>query len=502
MPEKIMLQVPLNRVEGDLEIKVEVQDGIVTEAWSSGIMYRGFENLLKGRGALDGLVLTPRICGICGTAHLFAAAAALEMIQGVATPPAARRLRSLALMVEKVQSDMRHGLLMFAPDFLNPAYRANSLFETARQRYAPYSGQSVVECLKATKELVEIIALIGGQWPHSSYMIPGGLTAMPSPSDLLQCALLVARFKAWYERQILGCRLERWMAVKSASDLDLWLEESDSHRQSEIGLYVRYGRSIGLEAIGSGHGNFVSFGNADLNWADKASGPGAPDVFFDSGFASGSNVRAFDQEQIAEHVDYSWYHDYKGGRHPFNGETRPYATGEENRKYSWVKAVRYDGMPAETGPLAEMIIGADPLFSDLLRHQGPSVFARQLARLVRASRLIPAIEACLDRTAGREAFYTPAGEIMNGQGFGLVDATRGGLGHWVTIEEGKIARYQVITPTAWNASPRDGKGIRGPWEQALIGTPVKDRDNPVELGHVIRSFDACLYCSIHVINGH
>jgi hydrogenase large subunit len=500
MPDKIMLKVPLNRVEGDLEIKVEVQDGFVTDAWSSGIMYRGFENLLKGRGALDGLVLTPRICGICGTAHLLAAAHAIEMIQGVSTPPAARRLRSLALMVEKIQSDMRHGFLMFAPDFINPAYHANPLFETACQRYRPYSGQSTIECLQATRQLVEIIALIGGQWPHSAYMIPGGLTAMLSSSDLLQCRLLIARFKAWYEQKVLGCSLQRWLDVKNAVDLELWLEQSDSHRQSEIGFFLRYGRSIGLGAMGSGHGNFICFGNADPNRLAQAQDAQAPEALFASGFATGSEVRAFDQEKIAEYVDFSWYHDYTGGRHPFSGETRPYAADKGSSKYSWVKAVRYDAMPAETGPLAEMIIGRDPLFYDWIRLHGPSVLLRQLARLVRAARLIPAIEECLARTTSHEDFYTPAGEVADGQGFGLLNAARGGLGHWVTIEEGKIAHYQVITPTAWNASPRDAKGIRGPWEQALIGTPVKDRDNPVELGHVIRSFDACLYCSIHIID--
>ncbi len=500
MPEKVMLQVPLNRVEGDLEINVEVQDGVVTEAWSSGIMYRGFENLLKGRSAMDGLVLTPRICGICGTAHLIAATRALEMIQGVTPPPAAGRLRSVALMVEKVQSDMRHGFLMFAPDFTNSAYATQPLFDTAVQRYAPLKGTGVAQTVMATKELLEIIAIIGGQWPHSSYMIPGGLTAMPSTSDLIQCGLIVSRFKTWYEKQVLGCSIERWMAVQSVSDLDQWLEESDSHRDSEIGFHIRFSRDIGLDTIGGGHGNYISLAHDDFaheaNFSEKKNQPG----FSIPGFARGSKVSGFDQKYIEEYVDYSWYHDYEGGRHPFKGETKPYATGDESKKYSWCKAPRYAGRPAETGPLAEMAISDNPLVTDMVQTHGASVFLRQLARLIRTAHLIPAIDSLLTETSCDDTFYHPAGKITNGRGYGLVEATRGGLGHWVEIEEGEIKRYQVITPTAWNASPRDNKDVRGPWEQALIGTPVNDNENPVALGHVIRSYDACLYCSIHVID--
>ncbi len=500
MPEKIMLQVPLNRVEGDLEINVEVQDGIVSEAWSSGIMYRGFENLLKGRGAMDGLVLTPRICGICGTAHLIAATRALEMIQGVTPPPAACRLRSVALMVEKMQSDMRHGFLLFAPDFTNSAYAAQPLFDTAVQRYTALKGTSVAQTLMATKEVLEIIAIIGGQWPHSSYMIPGGLTAMPSTSDLIQCGLIISRFKTWYEKKVLGCTIERWMAVKSGSDLDQWLEESASHRDSEIGFHIRFCRDIGLDAMGGGHGNFISLAHDDLG-NEEISGKHKPQPGFSvPGFAQGSKISGFDQKYIEEYVDYSWYQDYNGGRHPFKGETNPYATGDESKKYSWCKAPRYTGRPAETGPFAEMVISGDALITDMVQTHGPSVFLRQLARLIRPAHLIPAIDALIAETTCDDTIYHPTGKITNGKGYGLVEATRGGLGHWVEIEEGKIKHYQVITPTAWNASPRDNKKVRGPWEQALIGTPVNDKDNPVALGHVIRSYDACLYCSIHVID--
>lgn len=498
MPKTIALNVPVNRVEGDLEVRLEVTDGIVTDAWSSGTMYRGFENLLVGRSPLDSLVLTPRICGICGTAHLMAASQALEMILGITPPPAAIRLRHVALMVEKIQSELRHAFLMFAPDFLNPAYQDNRLFASAMTRYRLLRGKTVIETVQATKQLVEIIAIIGGQWPHSSYMIPGGITSMPSSGDLLQCSHILRSFKSWYERIILGCSLKRWLAVKSMSDLEEWMEESEAHANSEIGFFIRFSREIGLDRLGRGYGNFISYGAQDLPpemTGDNRNGS----RLISGGFSRGTDILPFSQEKISEHVDHSWFVD-DSGRHPFEGETRPCGSPAKNRKYSWAKAPRYDSLPVETGPLAQMVISGNQLISDLIKHQGPNVFVREMARLVRSAGLIRTIETCLSKTNEKEAHYVPTGKIDGGQGFGLVEATRGILGHWVVVEDGKIKRYQVITPTTWNASPRDGQGIRGPWEEALIGCPVADSANPVEIGHVIRSFDACLYCTVHVLD--
>jgi Ni,Fe-hydrogenase I large subunit len=195
------------------------------------------------------------------------------------------------------------------------------------------------------------------------------------------------------------------------------------------------------------------------------------------------------------------FNDYTGGKHPFDGVTIPYATGAESGKYSWAKAPRYDGLPAETGPLAEMIVASSPLFVDLLKQDGSNVFIRELSRLVRTAFLIPPMEKWLEETTFcSEAFYRDHGERENGEGFGLIEAPRGSLGHWVKIKDAKIERYQVITPTAWNASPRDSRGVRGPLEEAIVGTEIKDKDNPVEVEHIIRSFDPCLVCTVHAIN--
>ncbi|MBI4879114.1 MAG: nickel-dependent hydrogenase large subunit [Planctomycetes bacterium] len=496
------IEVPLNRVEGDLEIRVELQDGCVADAWSSGTLYRGIENMLVGRGSYDGLVITPRVCGICGTAHLTAAAMALDQITGASPPANGILARHLALLTEHLQSDVRHAELMFFADFVNPAYANCALHSEAVRRFAPFQGRAVVEAIKETRKVIEIIAILGGQWPHSSYMVPGGVSTVPKKNEILRCRHLLGQFRAWYEHRILGCSCARWAAIQSCADLDAWLDESLAHRAGDLGFFMRFAREASLDRIGRGHGNFLCFGQCAIPAGSAVRGPGGKsDCLVPGGFARGETVLPFDQEKVAEHVAHSWYEDYAGGRHPFDGVTRPFASGAEGRKYSWAKAPRYDGQPAETGPLAEMIVSGHPLFRDLVARGGPNVFVRELARLVRPVALFPAMEQWFAEIGPDEKFYTAPPRVEDGRGFGGTEASRGALGHWVKIAGGRIERYQIITPTAWNGSPRDSEGVRGPWEEALVGTPVKDPENPVELGHVIRSFDACLVCTVHTLEG-
>ncbi len=502
MTKRIICDIPLNRVEGDLEIRVELENNRIVDAWSSGTMFRGFENLLVGRGALDGLVITPRVCGICSTTHLMAAARALDQIAGVSLPDNAIRLRNVALMAEHSQSDVRQSVLMFLPDFTAAAYAAHPLYAEAVKRYEPLAGERCIDVVRQTKTLLEIIAILGGQWPHSSFMVPGGVTYIPPVAELNQCRHILKRYRQWYEQRVLGCSLERWQAVQSAADLDAWLEEDEARRNGDVGFFLRFVGATGLPSLGRGHGNFLSFGSLELPGDTAVVGHGAGRQRVGAGFVSrAGQVQAFDQAQVAEHVASSWYSDYEGGRHPFEGETDPRATGADGRKYSWSKAPRYAGLPAETGPLAERMVDGDPLFSELVRRDGANLVSRQLARLTRPATLLPVMDVWLEEMIARhdQPYYEPVASIPDGRGYGLIEAARGALGHWVEIKDGKIARYQIVTPTAWNGSPRDYAGVRGPWEEALIGTPVADIDNPVEAGHVVRSFDPCLVCTVHVV---
>jgi hydrogenase large subunit len=492
----VTLNIPLNRVEGDLELRVEIEGGAVRDAWASSTMFRGFEPLLEGRAPLDSLVITPRVCGICTTAHLTAAVKALDQLAGATPPPDAIRLRNVALLCEEIQSDVRQPFLMSACDFAGSAYRGASFFEEAVRRWEPFRGATTREVIRESKKLLEVVAIVGGQWPHSSFMVPGGIASLPSESDLRQCRLLVEQFRRWYERRIFGCSLERWREVRSAADLDRWIEEGD-HAKSDLGLFVQLLRQAGLDRLGRGPDAFLSAGSFPLPEGTAVAPLGQGRQLIPSGFVVGGQRHPFEPARILEHVASSWYR-ASAPLSPAEGHTEPYAAGAHGDRYSFAKAARYDGQACETGPLAELVVAGHPLFLDLVR-DGSSAFARQLARTVRPAYLLPALEAWLgERGDGR--YYTAPGPIQDGIGVGLLQATRGILGHWVTIEGGRIRSYQIITPTTWNASPRDGEGARGPIEAALIGTPVKDSSNPVEIGHVVRSFDPCLACTVHAIS--
>jgi len=463
-------------------------------------MYRGFENIMIDRAPLDGLVITPRICGICTTAYLNAAVKALDMLYGAKIPANAMRIRIITLLVEQLQNDFRHSALLFMPDFTSLAYQHHSLFDEAVLRYLPLKGSSVLAAIRETSNILEIISIFGGQWPHSSFMVPGGVVSMPGASDRIQTTYLLKNFRKWYEQDVLGCSLERWSTIKSKEDLMVWLDEAESHQKSELGFFIRFAVEAGLDKMGGGCGNFISFGVSDLPPEISADNDGTILPVCASGFYHLGESHPFDQKLITEDISHSWFAGDKEHLHPFEGETIPYATGNEGRRYSWTKAPRYNGMPAETGPLAEMLITAHPLFTDLADRDGPSVFIRELARLVRAAIVIPVVERCLEEmTKKTGGFFQDHGDMALTQGFGLIEAPRGALGHWVKIENNHIASYQVITLTTWNASPRDSNGVRGPWEEALVGTEVKDIDNPVEVYHIIRSFDPCQVCAVHAI---
>jgi uptake hydrogenase large subunit len=494
--ERKMLNIPLNRVEGDLELHIEYNGAEVTNSWSCGIMFRGFENMLKGRGPRDGLVLTPRVCGICGTAHLLAAAKALDMLCGVAIPDNAIMIRNLALMAEHIQSDIRHGILMFMKDFLNPLYENEPFYHEAKSRYEPFRGTSVLKAIQETKRILEIVAIVGGQWPNSSFMVPGGIATSPTFNDLVSCSYIQKSFTNWYEREILGCSIERWSAIETQADLETWLEENDNHYNSDLGFFIRCALMTGLNAIGGGHGNFISAGLLDLSIMRMKDASQIRNM--SSGFISKGKKTGFNQARVSEHVAFSRFEGYGNGLHPFEGVTLPCAADTNSDKYSWAKAPRYDDIPAETGPLAQMLVDDIPLFNNLVREQGPTVFSRELARLTRPARLLPLMKKIITEINPKAPYYTSVKDIPDGRGYGLIEASRGTLGHWIEIRDGRIYKYQIITPTSWNGSPRDANGVRGPWEEAMIGTLLKDPENPVELGHIVRSFDACLVCAVHV----
>ncbi|MBU1665066.1 MAG: nickel-dependent hydrogenase large subunit [Gammaproteobacteria bacterium] len=493
---RVELSIDLNRVEGDLEIGVTLEDGVVVDARTIGTLYRGFEQILVGRAPRDAMVITPRVCGICGTAHLYAAVLALEQAWNLPVPANATRIRNLCLMAEGIQNDLRQTFLFFAPDFCNPRYGEHPLFIDLMAAFEPFKGELHRETLRVTRRGVEIVAHFGGQWPHSSYMLPGGVVTPPDERRVLACRAVLDEVRAWYERRILGAPLDEWLALDQASALFDWLDAPE-RAAGALGLMTRFARSLDMHRLGAGTPHMISFGS----WCDPQS-PGLH--LLPAGFYDGDTgeTQPLDQALVNEHVRHSWFRPYAGGLHPFEGETVPdFQPGGD--RYTWAKAPRYGDRVVQTGPLAELLIAGDPLITSLHAAEGGNAWLRQFARvrragveLVRARQMLDELAANLDAP---HYLAPPPGSERDGQGYGMVMAARGALGHWVKIKEGVVERYQIVTPTAWNASPRDSSGEMGHWERSLLGVKVSDPDDPVEIGHLIRSHDPCLVCTVHML---
>lgn len=496
-----IIELGLNRVEGDLEVKIEVQDGRIEDAWCIGTMYRGFEQILQGRDATDGAVLTPRICGICGTAHQYVAVTAIEHALQCEVAPNAIRARNLCLMAEETQSDSRHTFLMFTVDFCNARYADHPLRAEVEESFAMLSGKAYRGVLEHTKNILKVVAIIGGQWPHANFMVPGGVTSRLTVGNLVRLRTLIDSYQKWYEQDILGCSLERWSENRTFDDVLAWVEASESHRKSPMGLFIRFARSIGLETLGLGEGNLLSYGSGydPERWRPPY---GSPQTLRAPGFfnAETQQLEPFDHQHIEEHIKHSWFLGYTGGRHPIDGMTVPEYDPDGNR-YTWAKAPRYKGKVCESGPLAELFTAGDPLATSLFTTQGSNAFSRQFVRLHRPTLTLMAMRKTLDELFAHatDPYIIPVDEVVEGTGVGLGSAARGALAHWVRFKKGKIDSYQIITPTGWNASPRGSDDKRGHWEQSLVGTVVKDMENPIELGHIVRSHDACLVCTVHVL---
>ncbi|OHX36222.1 hydrogenase [Methylomonas sp. LWB] len=497
---RVELNVNLNRVEGDLELALSLEDGVVVEARTVGTLYRGFEQILVGRSPRDALVLTPRVCGICGTAHLYTAVLALEHAWRVPVPANATRIRNVCLISEGIQNDLRQTFLFFAPDFRNARYRDRPWFAAAEAEFAPFAGRVHRETLAITRRVVEVVAHFGGQWPHSSYMVPGGVTSPADARRLLACRTIFAEVREWYERIVIGAPLDEWLALDNAAGYFEWLERP-AHAASALGLLSRCARDLGLHRMAAGTPHMISFGAwcDPAHWNAPHSARLMPGGFYDG---DTGRIAELDQALINEHVRHSWFRPYSGGRHPWQGETIPdYQPGSD--RYTWAKAPRYADKVVQTGPLAELLIGGDALIADLYATEGGNAWLRQFARVRRIAYELAQAERHLHELAehlGEPHIANPAKHAeIDGEGYGLIMAARGALGHWLRIRGGVIEKYQIVTPTAWNASPRDSAGLPGHWEQSLVGLSVADPDDPVEIGHVIRSHDPCLVCTVHML---
>jgi len=453
---------PVTRIEGHMKAEVTIESvggqPQIVDARCTGTLFRGFETLLKGRSPLDAPVITQRICGVCPISHGQTSVLALENVSEWLAPRNARLMRNLTLGANFIQSHILHFYLLAAMDYVpGPAK-------------APWSPAWMVDirpgldgimanlagALEARRRAHEMGAVFGGRMPSSHTFIPGGFTESPTPQNIQD-------FRSHLEFLIGFIRNSYIPDVRQVSD-----------------VYQDY-----LQ-IGSGCQNLMAYGVFEMD--DGYTRRLLTGGYIEDGSLDVQNGNF--SEHITEAVKYSWYDDNTSNLSPTNGETQPvYPKGEA---YSWLKAPRLFSKPFEVGPLARMWVNGD--YQD-----GISVMDRHLARAEETLIIAEAMEGWLSELDTAQNAYEDNYDQFSGLGVGLSEAPRGALGHWVGIVNGRIDQYQIITPTCWNASPRDDNGEPGPMEQALIGTPVSDPDKPIEALRVIHSFDPCLSCAVHLI---
>lgn len=458
----ITVMDPVTRIEGHMKVEIAVdtiggQQQIV-DAHCTGTLFRGFETLLNGRNALDAPIITQRICGVCPISHGQTSVQALENVSNWLPPTNGRLLRNLTLGANFLQSHILHFYLLAALDYI--AGPAASPWKPAWQVDMRGGLDSVSANLPAAiaarRRAHEMGAVFGGRMPTSTSFIPGGFTAIPTAAD-------IDTF-----RQHLAA-LTEFIDTVYFPDV-----------QKVGAVYSDYFQ------IGTGSRNLLAFGAFEMDDANTSR-------LFSAGYAENGALtgqQAVATKDISESVKYSWYEDSTGNLPPASGETKPQFPKTD--AYSWLKAPRLQGKPYEAGPLARMWINGD-------YQGGISVMDRHVARALESVKIAAAMNLWLDELTPGQNAYDETFDQCSGFGVGLSEAPRGALGHWVEITEGAISHYQVITPTCWNASPRDDQHVPGPMEQALIGTPIENPDQPVEALRVIHSYDPCLSCAVHIM---
>ncbi|MBC8403034.1 MAG: nickel-dependent hydrogenase large subunit [Candidatus Marinimicrobia bacterium] len=560
MARKIVVD-PISRIEGHLRIEAVLgNDNVINEAYSSGTMWRGLEIILKGRDPRDAWAFTQRICGVCTTVHALASVRCVEDAIGAAIPPNARIIRNLMNATQQTQDHLVHFYHLHALDWVDvvsalsadpkqtstiaqsisswpkssPGYfsdlqkRLTAFVESGQlgifsNAYWGHSGYLLppevnllavahyLEALDFQKEIIKIHTVFGGKNPHPNYTIGGVATAIDPDGDNV-------------------INIEQLNMIKKIiDDTNTFIDQVYIPDLIAIaGFYKGW-------LYGGGLGNYLSYGDfpeTDVN--DPASFLWPRGAILNKDLSTVyDDIDPKDPKHITEEIAHSWY-EYDGGMkklHPFNGQTKPKYSGPElpyeyldtDKKYSWLKTPRWKDNPMEVGPLARVLIayakGNDEivglvdyvldqlkapkaaLFSTLGRTAARGIECKQTAGFMRHyyDQLIANIKAG-DTRVFDDALWNPERWPDDCKGFGSTEAPRGALGHWIHIKDRKIADYQIVVPSTWNASPRDDKGRSGAYEAALKGTPMVDPEQPLEILRTIHSFDPCLACASHIMD--
>ncbi|HWT77046.1 MAG TPA: nickel-dependent hydrogenase large subunit [Mobilitalea sp.] len=449
MTQRITID-PITRISGFLEISAELDQNTIVDAQAKGLLFRGFETMLKGRQPLDAVFFTERICGICSAAHSFASTLALEDALHVYTSNNDKYLREIIHGFEFVQNHLRHFYLMLMPCFVKitsppivnvEQYSDFRIPEEGTARLQEHYRQGIEFSMLAH----EGQAVLGAKAPHHHGIFPGGVV-----SDLTAYKIVKVRS---YIRQLLT-----FVSTVMREDTEV------------IAYYYPDYYEMGIS-----YPNFLSYGVFDN--AEESIHYVGPGVLMNG------ELQEFSPDNITKQVNYAWFNSSNEA-----DEVNP----EKKDAYTFIKAPRYANNPMEVGPLARMLISGN-------YQGGHSCMDRIYARMLETEKILNIMNNLTDLLEllpnGQRRLSIP--DIS--QGAGLVDTTRGSLGHWISIGNKVIDHYSIITPSNWNLSPKDADGNPGVIEKALIGTVIADINSPVEIGRIVRSFDPCVSCATHLI---
>lgn len=448
---------PVTRISGFLDISTEVENNIVVNAKTSGLLFRGFEKMLKGRSPLDAIYFTERICGICSTSHGLASSLALENALKITIDINDQYIRDLIHGFEIMQNHLRQFYFFTLPDYvklpdINPVspqeYTDYRLPEELNKRLSDHYIKSVLYSRLAH----EGVAVLGGKAPHNHGIFLGGITVNIDAYKLEKVKSIIAQIKDFIEMYML----------------------------EDMNIISKYYQDYFEK--GKSYSNYMSYGLFN-NYKE-------PEIsYVKPGVMINGKRQLLDINNINENIRYSWYLSDETIEKPGIEEIEEVDL-KKTDAYSFVKAARYKGLPMEGGPLARMMITGEYT-------KGNSCMDRNTARVLETQKIIKIMDDIANRIELKKNNQRTYEMPNSAFGVGLTDTIRGALGHWVQIENKVIKYYDIITPTGWNLSPIDEKGIHGPAEKALIDTKLGNSEGNPELGRIIRSFDPCISCATH-----
>lgn len=442
---------PVTRISGFLEIKAEVEGNIIAKANASGLLFRGFEKMLKGRSPLDAIYFTERICGICSTAHSMASTLALEDAFKITVSLNDNYIRDIMHGFEFIQNHLRHFYLLSMPSYA----KISSIKLIEEQQYADFRlpervnekiEEDYVKSIELSRLAHEGLALLGGKAPHNHGIFVGGVTVNIDAYKLEKIKSIIKN-------------IESFVATRMREDVEII-----SKYYSD---YFKKGRSYPY---------FMTYGVFD-KYED-------PEITYVKPGVMEDNIKYnLEPDKITEQIHYSWYKKDEG---------LEAVDLSKSDAYTFIKAPRYLGLPMEVGPLARLIVSGEYT-------NGHSCMDRNIARVLETEKILGIMKKLAERVElkpnNQKAYDIPE----KAYGVGLTDTTRGALGHWIEIDKKVINHYNIITPTVWNLSPKDESNLPGTVERALIGTKLNNIKEPIEIGRIVRAFDPCVSCATHLI---